>query len=51
MLVAVLSSGLSVSVFFLQFLDWWYSTDKQSKSLINLPIPPPPEVGSKLIYY
>ena len=50
-LVAVLSSGLSVSVFFLQFLDWWYSTDKQSKSLINLPIPPPPEVGSKLIYY
>ncbi|KFO75622.1 Peroxisome assembly protein 12, partial [Cuculus canorus] len=39
-----LSTGLSVSVFFLQFLDWWYSSENQEtiKSLTALPIPPPP---------
>ncbi|XP_058510676.1 peroxisome assembly protein 12 [Solea solea] len=39
-----LSSSLSLGVFFLQFLDWWYSSDNQStmKSLTSLPAPPPP---------
>ncbi|XP_074870022.1 peroxisome assembly protein 12 [Carettochelys insculpta] len=39
-----LSSSLSVGVFFLQFLDWWYSTENQEniKSLTALPTPPPP---------
>ncbi|KAG8451700.1 hypothetical protein GDO86_003769 [Hymenochirus boettgeri] len=39
-----LSSSLSLGVFFLQFLDWWYSTENQEtlKSLSTLPVPPPP---------
>ncbi|NWR48470.1 PEX12 protein, partial [Regulus satrapa] len=39
-----LSTGLSVSVFFLQFLDWWYSSENQEtiKSLTALPTLPPP---------
>ncbi|NWU64336.1 PEX12 protein, partial [Pterocles burchelli] len=39
-----LSTGLSISVFFLQFLDWWYSSENQEtiKSLTALPTPPPP---------
>ncbi|XP_012394816.3 peroxisome assembly protein 12 [Orcinus orca] len=39
-----LSSGLSVGVFFLQFLEWWYSSGNQEtiKSLTALPTPPPP---------
>ncbi|XP_054856999.1 peroxisome assembly protein 12 [Eublepharis macularius] len=39
-----LSTGLSVGVFFLQFLEWWYSSENQDtiKSLTALPIPPPP---------
>ncbi|XP_008945269.1 PREDICTED: peroxisome assembly protein 12, partial [Merops nubicus] len=39
-----LSTGLSVSMFFLQFLDWWYSSENQEtiKSLTALPAPPPP---------
>ncbi|NWS71585.1 PEX12 protein, partial [Crotophaga sulcirostris] len=51
-----LSTGLSVSVFFLQFLDWWYSSENQEtiKSLTALPTPPPPvhldrEAGSALL--
>ncbi|XP_037665214.1 peroxisome assembly protein 12 isoform X2 [Choloepus didactylus] len=39
-----LSTGLSVGVFFLQFLDWWYSSENQEtiKALTALPTPPPP---------
>lgn len=39
-----LSTGLSVGVFFLQFLEWWYSSENQEtiKSLTALPTPPPP---------
>lgn len=39
-----LSTSLSMGVFFLQFLEWWYSSDNQSstKDLISLPVPPPP---------
>ncbi|XP_068434769.1 peroxisome assembly protein 12 [Clinocottus analis] len=39
-----LSTSLSLGVFFLQFLEWWYSSDNQSaaKSLASLPAPPPP---------
>lgn len=39
-----LSTSLSVGVFFLQFLEWWYSSDNQNavKTLTSLPTPPPP---------
>ncbi|XP_005992312.1 peroxisome assembly protein 12 [Latimeria chalumnae] len=39
-----LSTSLSVGVFFLQFLEWWYSSENQDtvKSLTSLPTPPPP---------
>nr|XP_006640877.1 PREDICTED: peroxisome assembly protein 12 [Lepisosteus oculatus] len=39
-----ISTGLSVGVFFLQFLDWWYSSENQGtiKALTSLPTPPPP---------
>ncbi|XP_069471017.1 peroxisome assembly protein 12 isoform X2 [Ambystoma mexicanum] len=39
-----ISTGLSVGVFFLQFLDWWYSSENQEtlKSLMALPTPPAP---------
>lgn len=39
-----LSTSLSLGVFFLQFLEWWYSSDNQStiKTLTTLPTPPPP---------
>ncbi|KAI5608394.1 peroxisome assembly protein 12 [Silurus asotus] len=38
------STSLSMGVFFLQFLDWWYSSENQTtvKSLTSLPTPPPP---------
>ncbi|KAI0208783.1 Peroxisome assembly protein 12 [Lamellibrachia satsuma] len=39
---SALSRGLSVSVFLLQFLEWWYRSDRRSESLTNLPVPPPP---------
>jgi peroxin-12 len=39
-----LSTGLSVGVFFLQFLDWWYVSDTNAPSLLALPIPDPPQV-------
>ncbi|KAK3083857.1 hypothetical protein FSP39_004225 [Pinctada imbricata] len=41
-----LSTGLSVGVFFLQFLDWWYASDTNAPSLMALPIPDPPQVNS-----
>ena len=44
-LAVALSSGLSVGVFFLQFLEWWYSSDQHSVSLTALPVPDPPEVS------
>ncbi|KAK1877737.1 Peroxisome assembly protein 12 [Dissostichus eleginoides] len=39
-----LSSSLSLGVFFLQFLDWFYSSENQNavKSLTSFPAPPPP---------
>ncbi|XP_066431286.1 peroxisome assembly protein 12 [Eleutherodactylus coqui] len=39
-----LSSSLSLGVFFLQFLEWWYSTENQEtvKSLSSLPAPSAP---------
>ncbi|XP_051964747.1 peroxisome assembly protein 12 isoform X1 [Xyrauchen texanus] len=39
-----LSTSLSIGVFFLQFLEWWYSSENHStvKSLTSLPTPPPP---------
>ncbi|XP_063808629.1 peroxisome assembly protein 12 [Pseudophryne corroboree] len=39
-----LSSSLSLGVFFLQFLEWWYSSENQDtlKSLSSLPAPSPP---------
>ncbi|CAL8238292.1 unnamed protein product [Lota lota] len=39
-----LSTALSLGTFFMQFLEWWYSSDNQDsiKSLTSLPAPPPP---------
>lgn len=39
-----LSTSLSLGVFFLQFLEWWYSSENQNtvKTLTSLPAPPPP---------
>ncbi|XP_038163799.1 peroxisome assembly protein 12 [Cyprinodon tularosa] len=39
-----LSTSLSLGVFFLQFLEWWYSSENQStvKTATSLPAPPPP---------
>ncbi|XP_051543981.1 peroxisome assembly protein 12-like isoform X2 [Myxocyprinus asiaticus] len=39
-----LSTSLSIGVFFLRFLEWWYSSENQStvKALTSLPTPPPP---------
>ncbi|XP_069767320.1 peroxisome assembly protein 12 isoform X2 [Narcine bancroftii] len=39
-----LSTSVSVGIFFLQFLEWWYSSENQDtiKSLCSLPTPPPP---------
>ncbi|KAM4702476.1 peroxisome assembly protein 12 isoform 1-T2 [Discoglossus pictus] len=39
-----LSTSLSLGVFFLQFLEWWYSAENQEtvKALSTLPAPPPP---------
>uniref|UniRef100_A0A3Q2XV62 Peroxisomal biogenesis factor 12 n=1 Tax=Hippocampus comes TaxID=109280 RepID=A0A3Q2XV62_HIPCM len=41
-----LSTSLSLGVFFLQFLEWWYSSDNRAvvKSLTSLPAPPEPAV-------
>ncbi|XP_072299774.1 peroxisome assembly protein 12 [Eucyclogobius newberryi] len=43
-LAVSLSTTLSLSVFFMQFLEWWYSSENQSaaKTLTSLPAPPPP---------
>ncbi|CAH1800372.1 unnamed protein product [Owenia fusiformis] len=38
-----LSSSLSVGVFFIQFLDWWYSSDRNATSLTALPVPNSPK--------
>ena len=40
----VLTSGLPVVIFFLKFMDWWYSSDHDgaTRSVTQLPIPPPP---------
>lgn len=38
----VLSTSLSVGVFFLQFLDWWYASDQRTATTMALPIPRPP---------
>ena len=44
LLVSGLASGLPVVVFFLKFIDWWYSTDNKGavQLVTQLPIPAPP---------
>lgn len=37
-----ISTSLSVGVFFIQFLDWWYANDASHTSLTSLPVPEPP---------
>ncbi|XP_005095999.1 peroxisome assembly protein 12 [Aplysia californica] len=37
-----MSTSLSVGVFFLQFLEWWYASDSSATSLTALPVPAPP---------
>ncbi|XP_052797697.1 peroxisome assembly protein 12-like [Mya arenaria] len=36
------TSGLSVGVFFVQFLDWWYSGETNHAPITALPVPDPP---------
>lgn len=40
-----ISNGLSVGVFFLQFLEWWYMSEDHQSALAatSLPIPEPPK--------
>ncbi|GFO44200.1 peroxisome assembly protein 12 [Plakobranchus ocellatus] len=40
---ACVTTSLSVGVFFLQFLEWWYASDSSAPSLTALPIPPAPK--------
>lgn len=44
LLVSALVNGLPVVVFFLKFIDWWYSSDNKRvvQSVTQLPIPAPP---------
>nr|XP_006822998.1 PREDICTED: peroxisome assembly protein 12-like [Saccoglossus kowalevskii] len=44
------SSGLSVAVFFLQFLEWWYTNEshRNSMALTALPVPSPPHNKTQL---
>ena len=46
-LAVSISQGLSVGIFFLQFLEWWYmSQDTQTRLAVTaLPIPKPPRVS------
>ncbi|XP_050409896.1 peroxisome assembly protein 12 [Patella vulgata] len=46
MLAVTMSTGLSVGVFFLQFLEWWYQREEKAVSLTALPIPEPPKEQS-----
>jgi peroxin-12 len=40
-----LSTSLSVGVFFLQFLDWWYTSDRRVIDVTALPNPGAPPVN------
>lgn len=40
-----LMNSLEVAAFFLQFLDWFYSSSNTPRSLTNQPIPPPPKTA------
>lgn len=46
LLSVILSSGLSLGIFFLQFLDWWFARDQHATSLMALPIPDCPKQHS-----
>ncbi|XP_069981267.1 peroxisome assembly protein 12-B [Penaeus vannamei] len=40
-----LMNSLEVGAFFLQFLDWFYSSGNTPRSLTSQPIPPPPQIS------
>ncbi|XP_071532710.1 peroxisome assembly protein 12 [Panulirus ornatus] len=40
-----LMNSLEVGAFFLQFLDWFYSSGNTPRSIITQPIPPPPQIA------
>ncbi|XP_042217256.1 peroxisome assembly protein 12-like [Homarus americanus] len=40
-----LMNSLEVGAFFLQFLDWFYSSGNTPRSLMTRPIPPPPQTA------
>ncbi|XP_031551332.1 peroxisome assembly protein 12-like [Actinia tenebrosa] len=44
LLVKVLANGLPIIVFFLKFLEWWYSSENSHTvaAVTQLPVPPPP---------
>ncbi|XP_074643301.1 peroxisome assembly protein 12-like isoform X1 [Tubulanus polymorphus] len=41
LLITLITNSLTTSVFFLQFLEWWYNSDKVH-NIAALPIPPAP---------
>lgn len=43
-----LMNSLEVGAFFLQFLEWFYTSNTTPRSIIAQPIPPPPQV---LLFY
>ena len=50
-MAVTLSSSLSVGVFFLQFLEWWYASDQNVVSLTALPVPAPPKVRGVVLMF
>lgn len=50
-LATVIANGIPLVVFFIKFLDWWYSSEnnKTLVSVTTLPIPPPP-IQLKVIF-
>ena len=48
----LIETALPVGVFFLQFLQWWYESDTDlQKTVLSLPVPPPPKEIEVMILY
>ena len=53
LLASVLANGLPVIIFFLKFIDWWYSSENKGavQAVTQLPIPPPPPQPKVKCYF
>ena len=48
----LIETALPVGVFFLQFLQWWYESDTDlQKTVLSLPVPPPPKEIEVIVLY